>query len=89
MCNVQMVLPEQVEAIVKRNHERAADALRALLPALHPDMLKPPEAVGLTNGSSLPEIQVRVYACIFAIRHGCMRDDVEVACMQSVVHLLS
>jgi hypothetical protein len=47
----------QVEAIVKRNHERAADALRALLPALHRDMLRPPEA-GPSNGASLPEIQV-------------------------------
>ena len=53
----------QVEAMMKANHERAADAHRALLPALHRDMLKPAAGSAATNGSGLPEIQVSVANC--------------------------
>ena len=69
-----------MEAIVKRNHERAADALRALLPALHSDMLKPPEAGGPSNGASVPEIQV--HACPVCMRAACHLTML--ACSESV-----
>lgn len=48
----------QVEVMMKANHERAADALRALLPVLHADMLRPAPGSAGTNGSGVPEIQV-------------------------------
>lgn len=50
----------QVEALVKRNHERAAEARRAFLPLLHPAMLEdaPVQPNAPTNGLSLPTIKV-------------------------------
>ena len=57
-----VVLRFQVEAMMKANHDRAADALRTLLPALHRDMLKPAPDSASTNGSGMPEIQVSMHA---------------------------
>ena len=54
----------QVEALVKRNHERAAEARSAFLPLLHPEMLDAaPHSP--SNGLSSPAIKVRACAAAF------------------------
>lgn len=57
-----LCLRAQVEALVKRNHERAAEARSAFLPLLHRDMLDAAPH-GPSNGLSAPAIKVRALNC--------------------------
>ena len=82
-----LCLRAQVEALVKRNHERAAEARSAFLPLLHRDMLDIAPH-GPSNGVSAPAIKVRAYIVVAPVRRTHAPSSYAVCCCAAQSQLI-